>query len=91
MELGFKLPRTPMYVDNTAAVAILQSGKVDAKTKYFAVHWHCVHELQEDKVISVEWVGTDENVADMFTKPVDSPKLSKVRAMMGLLTFVQLV
>jgi hypothetical protein len=48
-EFGYKLPPTPFFVDNSAAVGILKSGKVDGKTKHLAVHWHCVPERQFDQ------------------------------------------
>jgi hypothetical protein len=43
-EFGYVLPATPLMVDNSACRALLESGKVDGKTKYLAVHWHCVRE-----------------------------------------------
>ena len=73
-----------MLVDNSAAVSLLESGKVDGKTKYLAVHWHCVRERVETNLIKVDWVATDNNVADLFTKSLSKPKLQQFRAAMGM-------
>ena len=83
-EFEYDLPATPFRVDNSATVGILKSGKVDAKTKHLAVHWHCVRERQLEGVIDVEWVPTDENIADLFTKALGAPKLREFRAAMRL-------
>jgi hypothetical protein len=78
-ELGYNLSVTSLNVDNSACKTILESGKVDGKTKYLAVHWHCVRERIEQGVIAVEWVPTEENVADVFTKPVVLQTFCKFR------------
>jgi hypothetical protein len=41
-EFGNDLSTATFYVDNSAAVIILQSGRVDAKTKYRSERWHCL-------------------------------------------------
>jgi hypothetical protein len=83
-ELGHALSPTLMLVDDSAAVSLLDSGKVDGKTKYLAVHWHCVRERVCTGIIDVKCVSTDQNLAYLFTKPLAAPKLRKFRAAMGL-------
>jgi hypothetical protein len=83
-EFGLTLPSTVLHVDNSAAVNILESGKVDLKTKYLAVHWHLVRERHEENIVQVEWVATDNNTADLFTKPLGPQKLRKFSDEMGL-------
>jgi hypothetical protein len=56
-EFGYKLPPTPFFVDNSAAVGILKSGKVDGKIKHLAVHWHCVPERQFECVKKLMLLG----------------------------------
>jgi hypothetical protein len=65
-------------------VNILESGKVDLKTKYLAVHWHLVRERHEEDILQVEWVATDNNTADLFTISLGPQKLRKFSDEMGL-------
>jgi hypothetical protein len=83
-EFGYELPPTRLMVDNSAAVGILQSDKVDSMTKYLAVHWHCIRERHLECILEIDWVPTDENVADMFTKPLCTQKLAKFSVAVGL-------
>jgi hypothetical protein len=84
MEFGFSLPATVLHVDNSAAMNILESGKVVLKTKYLAVHWHSVRERHEEDIIQVEWVATDDGIAGLFTKTLGPQKLRKFSDEMGL-------
>jgi hypothetical protein len=83
-EFGLTLPASVLHVDSSAAVNILESGKVDLTTKYLAVHWHSVRERLEKDTIQVEWVATDNSTADLFTKPLGPQKLRMFSDEIGL-------
>jgi hypothetical protein len=83
-EFGYEIPSTQLMVDSSAAVGILQSDKVDSMTKYLAVHWHCIRERHLEGILEVDWVPTDVNIADMFTKPLCVQKLTKFSVAVGL-------
>jgi hypothetical protein len=42
--------------------------RLDFKTKYLSIHWHCAKECRLRGMIAAEWVPTEENVADVLTK-----------------------
>jgi hypothetical protein len=84
-EFGYELPPTLCYVHTSAAVTILQIGPVDAKTKYLAVHWHCVRKRLYFRIIGVSWVRTGGNVAYMFPQPVDPQTFSRCRSAVHLI------
>jgi hypothetical protein len=78
-EFGYQVLAATLMVDNSACRALLESGKVDGKTKYLAVHWHCVRERFDQGVVSIEWIPTGENVSDLFTKAVVPQTFCKFR------------
>lgn len=67
-----QLEPTLVSGDNTATLALLNSG-VSRRSRYFTIEWFKIKEAIEDKEIDVQWVATDKNTADFFTK-----KLSKL-------------
>jgi hypothetical protein len=83
-QLGVLMSPTVLYVDNSAAESILKYPKADHKTKYLALHWHFVHERVFRKDLELEWIQSDDNVSDMFTKALGGVLFRKHCAALGL-------
>ena len=60
--------------DNQGAIALLKDNKFHARTKHIDVRYHFIREAVEDGKVSVVYVPTDENPADIFTKPLAKAK-----------------
>jgi hypothetical protein len=60
----------PIYCDNTSAISILKNLVMHSKTKHIPIKYHFLREQVVEKNIRIEYVGTKEQVADIFTKPV---------------------
>jgi hypothetical protein len=56
----------PIYCDNTSDISISKNLVMHSKKK----HIHFLWEQVVEKNIKVEYVGTQEQVADIFTKPL---------------------
>ena len=52
--------------------------------KHIDLRYHFIREAVEDGKIIVKYVPTDENVSDIFTKPLARPKFAKFVEMLGL-------
>ena len=68
---------TLIYEDNTACLAIASNPITSKKARHIKVKYHFVRQLIEDKEIEVKYKPTDDMLADLFTKPLDSEKHSK--------------
>jgi hypothetical protein len=66
-EVGYNLQPSSLWTDNQAVQNILVNPIVDNKTKYLAIHYHHVREKIERGELEVHWLGTSQNVADLFT------------------------
>jgi hypothetical protein len=82
--LGVHMSPTVLCVDNSAAESILKYPKADHKTKYSALHWHFVHERVFRKDLELEWIQSDDNISDMFTKALGGVLFRKHCAALGL-------
>ena len=58
----------PIYCDNTSVISILKNPVMHSKTKRIPIKYHFLREQVVEKNIRVEYVGTKEQVADIFKK-----------------------
>jgi hypothetical protein len=60
----------PIYCDNTSTISISKNPVMHSKKKHIPIKYHFLREQVAEKNIRVEYVGTKEQVADIFTKPL---------------------
>jgi hypothetical protein len=60
----------PIYCDNTSAISISNNSVMHSKMKHIPIKYHFLQEHVAEKNIRVEYVGTKEQVANIFTKPL---------------------
>jgi hypothetical protein len=60
----------PIYCDNTSTISISKNPVMHSKMKNIPIKYHFLWEQVAEKNIRVEYVGTKEQVADIFTKPL---------------------
>ena len=59
-----------VFTDSQSARALAHSSAYHGRTKHIEVHYHFVCELVKSQVINLAYCPTQENVADLFTKPL---------------------
>ena len=57
----------PIYCNNTSAISISKNPMMHSKMKHIPTKYHFLWERVVEKII-IEYVGTKEQVADIFTK-----------------------
>jgi hypothetical protein len=65
----------PIYCDNRRAISISKNLMMHSKTKNIPIKYHFPWEHVAEKNIRVEYVGTKEQVAYIFTKPLPQESL----------------
>jgi hypothetical protein len=60
----------PIYCDNTSTISISKNPMMHSKMKHIPIKYHFLWEQVAEKNIRVEYVGTKEQVEDIFTKPL---------------------
>ena len=71
-----------LQVDNAAAVAFAKGRVRRTKMKHIDVRQAWVMALRDSNVVQVEKVGTDDNLADLFTKILDYDRFAELRGRM---------
>jgi hypothetical protein len=62
--------RIPIYCDNTSVISISKNPVMHSKMKHIPIKYHFLWEHVAKNNIRVEYVGTKEQVIDIFTKPL---------------------
>jgi hypothetical protein len=76
----------PIYIDNTSAINISKNPVMHSKTKHIPIKYHFLQEQVAEKNIRVEYVGTKEQVADIFTKPLPREAFEYLRQRLGVIS-----
>jgi hypothetical protein len=70
--------------DNQGAIALSKDNKFHSHTKHIDLRYHFIREAVEDGKIKVNYIPTDNNVSDIFTKPLPKPKFQRFVKLLGL-------
>jgi hypothetical protein len=76
----------PIYCDNTSAISISKNPVMHSKTKHIPIKYHFLREWVAEKNIRVEYVGTKEQVVDIFTKPLPREAFEYLRQRLGVIS-----
>jgi hypothetical protein len=76
----------PIYCDNTSAISISKNPVIHSKTNHIPIKYHFLREKVAEKNIRVEYVGTKEQVADIFTKPLPREAFEHLRQILGVIS-----
>ena len=70
--------------DNQGAITLSKDNKFHAWTKHIDIRYHFIRKAVEDGKIQVEYIPTDDNVVDIFTKPLVKTKFHHFIELLGL-------
>ena len=71
-----------IYVDNQSAIKISENDTSHHRTKHIDIRHHFVRNLINDKIITLKYIQTSEQRADIFTKALTPQTFIKLRDML---------
>ena len=85
-DIGFTQKKsTQLSIDNQSAIAMIGAKGSEEKRKHISVKYHYVKQLAEKGILSIKWVKSEDNLADIFTKPLGiQPYKSLRNKIMGI-------
>ena len=68
-----------------SAINISKNPVQHSRTKHIDIRHHFIRELIEDGLISLEYISTKSQVADLLTKPLDFQRFVYLRKSIGVI------
>jgi hypothetical protein len=78
-----KLPMT-LNVDNTGAIDLMKNWSTNGRSKHIDVRFHYLRELVEQGMLQVDFVRSEDNTSDIFTKNLASDLFGKHSKGLGM-------
>ncbi|GJT74635.1 putative ribonuclease H-like domain-containing protein [Tanacetum coccineum] len=85
LDYGFNFMNTKIHIDNESTICIVKNPIYHSKTKHIEIRHHFIRDCYEKKLISVEKIHTDLNIADLLTKPFDGPRFNYLVVSIGMI------
>jgi len=77
-ELRVRVP-TALSTDNGGSIDLTTNPRISGRSKHIDVAYHHVRDLAESGKLTVLYIPSHDNLADLCTKPLPSPRLSMLR------------
>jgi len=86
-DFRIKFKHVHLFCDNESAVKLTNNPVQHARTKHIDVRHHFIRDHQQKWDISIENIGTEDQLADIFTKPLDEKRFCKLSNELNVLNF----
>nr|GEY26941.1 retrovirus-related Pol polyprotein from transposon TNT 1-94 [Tanacetum cinerariifolium] len=83
-DYGFHFDKIPMYCDSKAAIAISCNPVHHSCTKHIDVRYHFIKEKVEKGIVELFFVGTEYQLADLFTKALPEERFKYLIKRLGM-------
>jgi hypothetical protein len=79
MDYGVKFDKVPLLCDNESAIKIADNPVQHSRTKHIDIRHHFLRDHVAREDIELFHVGTEKQLADIFTKPLDEARFRELR------------
>jgi hypothetical protein len=75
---------TPLFGDNQSAIRLVKNPEYHKRTKHIDIQYHFIREKFENGDIGISYISTDQQIADIMTKPLPRDKFERLRAQLPM-------
>ena len=83
-DFGEECTHVPLFCDNTSAISVAKNPVLHSRTKHIDVRYHFLKDNVEKGHIALIHVATQDQLADIFTKPLDQVTFTHLRGELGV-------
>jgi hypothetical protein len=84
-DFGYNLSKVPLLCDNESAIRMADNPVDHSRTKDIDIRHHFLRDHQQKGDIEVFYVSTENQLADIFTKPLDEKTFCRLRSELNVL------
>jgi hypothetical protein len=77
-ELGYANIPT-VYQDNKSTIELINRGRPTSNSRHIDIKYFFVHNMQQRKLVHIEYCSTNNMIADILTKPVQGQQFIQLR------------
>ena len=77
-DFGEECSHVPLLCDSTSAISVVKNLVLSGKTKHIEVRYHFLRDNVEKGKISLSYVPTRDQLADIFTKSLDQATFARL-------------
>ena len=86
-ELRFKQKgATIIFCDNNSAIKLSKNPVLHGRSKHIDVKYYFLRDLNNEGTVELQYCRSEDQLADIFTKPLRSFPFQKLRRLMGINT-----
>ena len=87
--VGGEVQKFRLLIDNQSAIELAKIPVFHDRSKHIDTRYHYLRDCIEKNILEVDHVGTDEQVADILTKPLGRMKFAEFRVKLGIVSVRQ--
>lgn len=80
----------PVFCDNSSTIKLSKNPILHGRSKHIDVRFHFLRDLVKDGVVELQYCGTNEQLADIMTKPLKFESFVKLRRMLGVKSLTEI-
>lgn len=73
-----------LSIDNQSAIKLIKNPEMHRRTKHIDIKFHFIREKFNQKMFSIESVPSEQQLADILTKPLPKERFSTLRNLIGI-------
>lgn len=81
---GEKLESTIIHCDNQSCIKLTENPVFHDRSKHIDLKYHYIRDMVQRNVIKLKYIATDDQVADILTKPLQLAKFALFRDKLGV-------
>jgi hypothetical protein len=82
---GYNLSKVPLLHDNESAIRLADNPVEHSCTKHIDIRHHFLRDHQQRGDIDIYHISTENQLADIFTKPLDEKRFCRLRSELNVL------
>ena len=88
-DYGIYLNKIPIMSDNISATNLSNNLIHHSRTKHIDIRHHFLRDHVQKENISLNFISTEKQLADIFSKPLREEQFSKIRHELGMMNVAQ--
>jgi hypothetical protein len=83
-DYGVTYESVPLMCDSSSAIWLAHNPVFHGRDKHIKVRHHFLRDHVEKGEIEMKFINTERQLADIFTKPLDSSRFASLRGELGV-------